>query len=183
MSNNPWSQSIEAQQPSAKPEWLTEAIEQELANKGFPRDKDGMLLLWQRAKTRLNLYKELEMQYRKICAAFLVPAKTEGTTNVELGNGYQAKVKNKYNYKLDNDNDRVWSGLEKLGQLGNEGKSVADRLVSWTPNFLLTEYRQLQEDAEKGSQFAKKALKVVAEFMTITEAAPELEIKAPKEKK
>jgi hypothetical protein len=180
---DPWTQTIEAQQPSAKPEWLTEEVQNSLIARKLPLTTDGMLMLWQFAKDRLAHFKECEMQYRKICAAFLVPSKTEGTTNVELGNGYQAKVQNKYNYKLDSDNDKIWAGLEKIGSLGNEGKFVAERLVSWSPNFLLTEYRQLQEDADKGSEFAKNALKEITAFMTISEAAPTLEIREPKVKK
>lgn len=180
---DPWTQQIETQQPSAKPEWLSEEIERLLKAYQFPLTNDGMLMLWQKAKENLDHWKDLEMAWRKICAAFLVPAKTEGATTVPLGNNYNAKVNNKYNYKLDSNNDRVWAGLDKLEKLGNEGKFVAERLVSWSPNFLLTEYRQLQEDAEKGSQFAKEALKIIAEFMTITPAAPELKIVEPKAKK
>ena len=183
MNNDSWTQSIEAIQPSAKPEWLTPHIEQQLANNNWPLTIDGLLMLHKRAKAFLDYWKEEEMSLRKIAAVELVPAKTEGTTRVELGNGFQAKVNNKYNYKLANDNDVVWAGLERIEKLGNEGKFVAERLVSWQPNFLLTEYRQLQEDAEKGSEFAKAALKEIASFMTITDAAPELAIVEPKVKK
>jgi hypothetical protein len=166
-----------------KPSWLTDEIKIALENNGLPIDQDGMLLLQQRAKNQLDYWKEMEMEYRKICAAFLVPTKTQGMNNIELGNGFTAKVGIKYNYKLDSDNDKVWNGLSKIENLGNEGKFVADRLVSWTPNFLLTEYRQLQEDSEKGSTFAKDALKVINEFLTITDAAPTIDIKEPKGKK
>lgn len=179
-----WSDIVEAQQPSAKPAWLTPKIEETLKLRGFPIDKDGMLMLWNYSKAKLDEYKELEMNYRKICAAFLVPTKTEGTTNVELGNGYKAKVVNKYNYNLASDNDKIWSCLDKIGKVGNQGKFIADRLVSWTPNFLKTEYTTLQEEADKGSEDAKQILKIVnEEMLTITEAAPTLDIVEPKVKK
>lgn len=174
---------MNAWEAPVRPSWLTTDIEQELIKWNCPINQDGMLLLWDKQKKALEHYKEKEMEYRKICAVLLVPAKTEGTTNVELGEGYKAKVVNKFNYTLDSDNDKVWAGLDKISNLGNEGKFVAERLVSWTPNFLLTEYRQLQEDAEKGSDFAKRALEVITEFMTIKEAAPTVEIKEPKVKK
>jgi len=77
----------------------------------------------------------------------------------------------------------VEATLEKLSNMGTAGSAIADRLVSWKPNFLLTEYRQLQEDKEKGSQFAQTALNIIGDMLTITEAAPELEIKEPKVKK
>jgi hypothetical protein len=78
----------------------------------------------------------------------------------------------------------VWAGLERIENLGNQGKFIAERLVSWHPSFLVTEYRQLQEDAEKeGSNFAKDALKIINEFLVITDAAPSLEIREPKKGK
>ena len=166
-----------------KPSWLTDEIKAQLEMNKLPIDQDGMLALHQMAKDKLSFWKETEMEYRKVCVAFLVPEKTEGMNTVELGNGYSAKVQIKYNYKLDSDNDHVWAGLEKIEKLGNNGKFVAERLVSWTPNFLLSEYRQLQEDAEKDNLFAKEALKIIGEFLTITEAAPTLDIKEPKAKK
>lgn len=181
VNNDPWINGSES--VIEKPLWLTSEIEQALKSQNCSLDQDGMLSLWQKAKEQLAFFKEKEMDFRKICAAFLVPDKKEGTNTVELGNNYQAKVGIKYNYKLDNDNDKVWNGLDKIKELGNEGAFVADRLVSWTPNFLLTEYRQLQEDADKGSKFAQDALKIVNEFMTITEASPTLEIKEAKKKK
>ena len=179
--NNPW---LEASNPPAeRPAWLTVALEQSLLANNMPLNKDGMLMLHQNTKQKLDHFKSLEMEYRKVCAAILVEKPKEGMNTVELGNGYQAKIGVKYNYKLDSNNDRVWSGLEKIEKIGNQGKFIAERLVSWTPNFLLSEYRKLQEDAEDGSFEAKQMLSIVNEFMTITEAAPTLEIKEPKAKK
>lgn len=184
MTNDPWAQQIETQQPSAKPEWLSEDIEKLLKAYQFTLTTDGMLMLWQKSKENLDHWKSLEMDWRKICAAFLVPTKIEGTVNVELGNDYKANVNYKYNYKLKEDNDTVWATLDKISKIGNEGKFIADRLVSWTPNFLKTEYTTLQEEAEKGSEQAKAILKIVNdELLTITEAAPELKIIEPKVKK
>lgn len=167
-----------------KPSWLTPEIEAQLTANKLPHDEDGMLMLWQESKDELTKWKEKEMEWRKICAAFLVPEKTEGTVNVELGAGYQAKVVHKYNYKLDSDNDKIWAALDKIGAIGNEGKFIAERLVSWTPNFLKTEYTTLKEEAAKGSQQAKDILTIVeGDMLTITEAAPTLDIKEPKAKK
>lgn len=167
-----------------KPSWLTPEIEQALLNQNLSLDKDGMLMLWQNAKAMLDKYKELEMEWRKVCAAFLVPAKTEGTVNVELGAGYQAKVVHKYNYKLDSDNDKIWSALDRISAIGNEGKFIAERLVSWHPTFLKQEYTTLQEEAGKGSQVSKDILKIINdEMITIVEASPTLSIVEPKKKK
>lgn len=172
------------QQPAQeKPIWLTPEIEQTLIAKKFPANKDGMLMLWKETEATLKHFKELEMEYRKICVGLLVPEKTEGTTNVELGGGYVAKAVTKFNYKLK-DNDAVDLALDKISKVGNQGAFIAERLVSWTPNFLKTEYTTLQEEAEKGSQDAKAILEIVnSEMLVITDAAPSLEIKPPKAKK
>jgi hypothetical protein len=145
-------------------------------------NEDALLLLWQQKKDAIETAKAEEMDLRKYIVKREFPQKTEGMNTKELGNGYQLKAGVKYNYKLA-DNDTVESTLEKLSNLGNAGSAISDRLVSWHPNFLLSEYRQLIEDKEKGSKFADDALRVINEMLTITEGAPTLEIKAPKAKK
>jgi len=145
-------------------------------------NEDQLLLLWDDMKKAIETAKQAELELRKYIVNREFPKKQEGTNKKELGAGYSLKAVVKYNYKCD-DNDKVEDGLNKLSNLGNEGAFIADRLISWTPNFLLREYRQLQEDAEKGSNFAKQALDIVNTFITITEAAPTLEIVEPKKKK
>jgi len=166
------------------PEWLTDELKTALTKGGFSLDQDGMLLLWQRSKEMLDYWKALEMEYRKICASLLVPEdkKKEGVNTIDLGQNYKAKVNIKYNYTLS-DNKTVESGLDKISSLGNEGKFLADRLVNWHPTFSLSEYRQLEEDAKDGSQFAKDVIKTISEFLIIKEASPTLEIVEPKKKK
>jgi hypothetical protein len=178
--NNPWIDTV-------RPEWMDDETQKALIHYGFPQTLNGLLQLQQKAKAQLDFWKEKELEWRKLYAAN-IPNKHEGMNTIPLdalndaGKPLEAKVQVKYNYKLD-DNDKVWSGLDRIKALGNEGAFVADRLVSWTPNFLLTEYRQLQEDAEKGSQFAKDALKAIGEFLTISEAAPTVEVKEVKKGK
>lgn len=144
--------------------------------------QDQCIMHWQSLKDALAAAKDAEMEMRKYVVSRAFPDAKEGMNNMDLGNGYTLKAGVKFNYKLP-DNDKVEAGLKKLETLGNEGTFIADRLVSWTPNFLLKEFRILEEDAEKGSQFAKDALKIVYEFLEVSEAAPTLEIKEPKGKK
>lgn len=176
--NNPW------QQPALeKPSWLTPAIEEELNAANYPLNQDGMLMRWNDMKTQLEFYKNKEMEYRKVCVSILTPTKPEGTTNVALGSNYTAKVVNKYNYTLK-ENDKVNNALDKIAKVGNQGAFIAERLVSWHPSFLKTEYVTLQEEAEKGSLEAKTILDIVnSEMLVITDGAPTLEIKPPKAKK
>jgi hypothetical protein len=143
---------------------------------------DELLLTWQKAKYAIETAKAAEMEIRKYIVKREFPQAKEGMNNKDLGNGYQLKAGVKFNYNLA-DNDTVESTLDKLTAMGPSGSAIAERLVSWKPNFLLTEYRQLQEDKEKGSQFAITALSVISEMLTITEGAPTLEIKEPKKGK
>lgn len=145
-------------------------------------NEDKLLLLWEDMKKAIEVAKANELELRKYIVNREFPKKEEGMNTKELGQGYQLKAGIKYNYNLA-DNDTVETCLEKIANLGNAGAFIADRLVSWKPNFLLTEYRQLVEDKEKGSGFAKQCLDIVNEMLTITEGAPTLEIKAPKSKK
>lgn len=145
-------------------------------------DRDQLLMLWQQRKDAIEKAKADEMDLRKYIVSRAFPDAKEGMNNQELGNGYVLKAGVKYNYNLA-DNDTVEATLDKLSNLGAAGSAIADRLVSWKPNFLLTEYRQLQEDKEKGSQFAIQALNIINDMLSITEAAPSLEIREPKGKK
>jgi hypothetical protein len=150
-----------------------------------PYDKftnDECLLKWQELKNKVEEAKADEMEIRKYIVKREFPNPNEGMNNKDLGEGYTLKAGVKYNYKLA-DNDIVEKGLNQIASFGNEGSFIADRLVSWTPSFLLKEYRQLQDDKAKGSKFAADCLDVVNGFLTISEASPTLEIKGPKEKK
>jgi hypothetical protein len=144
--------------------------------------EDQLLMLWQDKKAAIEKAKEEEMDLRKYIVKREFPKPHEGTNTKELGQGYQLKAGIKYNYNLA-DNDTVEDCLNKISKLGNEGSFIADRLVSWKPSFLLTEYRALQESKDKGEKFASEVLDVVNEMLTITEGAPTLEIKEPKAKK
>lgn len=146
------------------------------------KSEDECLLHWDKIKRDLAALKETELEFRKYIVSRAFPAKQEGINNKDLGNGYTLKAGVKFNYKLA-DNDLVEACLDKIATIGNEGQFVAERLVSWTPNFLITEYRQLQEQAEKQSPTAIAILAEVQKMLTIAEAAPTLEIKEPKAKK
>ncbi len=168
-------------QPQAAQGWPTAEPSKSL-NPWDSLNEDQLLLLWQKKKEAITTATAEEMDLRKYIVAREFPKPKEGMNTKELGGGYQLKSNVKFNYNLA-DNDTVEATLEKLANMGAAGSAIADRLVSWKPSFLLTEYRQLQEDKEKGSQFAQTALSVIEEMLTIVPAAPTLEIKEPKSKK
>jgi hypothetical protein len=143
--------------------------------------QDNLLVMHLDIKTKLDKLKEEEMELRKYIVNRAFPEKKEGTNTQELGNGYQLKAGIKFNYNLA-DNETVEKTLDAIAKIGNEGSFIAERLVSWTPNFLLTEYRKLQEEAPI-SATAKAILDECNKMLIIKDAAPSLEIKEPKAKK
>ncbi len=151
-----------------------------------PLDKmtqDELLVRWQCLKDQVEVAKATEMEMRKYIVSRAFPDKHEGTNTKELGNGYQLKAGIKYNYTLDSDNKKVEEALDKIALIGNHGSFVADRLVSWKPTLCLSEYRELNKEAEEGHSISQAVIIELHKVLTITEAAPTLEIKAPKGKK
>lgn len=144
-------------------------------------DRDQLLMEWDKLKKAVEAAKLEELDMRKYIVKKAFPNANEGMNNQELGNGYQLKANVKFNYNLV-DNNTVEKCLDEISKIGNQGAFIAERLVGWTPRFLLTEYRKLQEEAEISVE-AKQILDKVSEMLVITDAAPTLEIKAPKDKK
>ena len=144
----------------------------------FVAERDRLLLAWEESKKALEVAKEKEMEQRKAVVAFAFdPNKESGTERIELGNGYQAKAVKKVNYgfvktedgKLNKAAiDKALAKIEKVG--GTVGELIAERLVKWTPDLSLTEYKQLDE----------KFKKIIDEVIVTSEGAPTLEIIAPK---
>lgn len=176
-------QSTVIPEPAKLDDPISDDMKKRLEVEQLPISPDGILMLWQRTQKILQNAKADELEVRKTAVKVYVPQAVEGTNTVELGEGFKLKAVLKYNYNLDTDNDKIDDALGHIAKLGNEGSFVSDRLVKWTPSFLLTEYRKLQDDAEAGSEFAKTALKIIGEVLTITDAAPTLNIVEPKGKK
>lgn len=153
------------------------------ANAWTNMSEDDLLMQWNIAKQQVEYAKAHEMELRKHIVSRAFPAKHEGTNTKELGNGYSLKAGVKFNYNLDPDNKKVEEALDRIGKIGNQGGFIAERLVSWKPSFLLTEYRVLCDEAKEGSDTAKSILKEIHSVLTISEAAPTLEIREPKVKK
>ena len=127
---------------------------------------NDLLMNWQKATTDLLLAKEHEMNMRKHIVGRLFPNAKEGTNNFDLGNGYKLTAVVKFNYKFEN-NDKVQNMIMELERIGSD---VSARLVKWKPEPSVTEYRKLTGQ--------HKAIADAA--IVITDAAPSLEIKAPK---
>lgn len=179
---NPWpNNQFGSMQSSDWPEPSEIKVEQP-TNPYDAMSEDELLMLHMKKKADIEIAKEEEMELRKYIVGRAFPQKHEGMNTKDLGNGYQLKAGIKFSYNLA-DNDTVEDCLNRIAKIDNTGAFIADRLVSWKPSFLLTEYRQLIEDKEKGSKSAEAILNIVNEMLTVDDAAPSLEVKQPKAKK
>jgi hypothetical protein len=168
-----WSNSWASQQETTTIQYLANPLD--------ALSQDELIVKHIALKRAVEEAKNAEMELRKYIVNRAFPEKHEGTNTLELGNGYSLKAGVKFNYKLA-DNDTVEKTLDAISAIGNEGPFIAERLVSWTPNFLLTEYRKLQEEASTNAT-AKAILDKCTDMLTITDAAPTLELREPKVKK
>lgn len=138
--------------------------------------RDRLLQHWQEQQKFLALYKECEMSARKLFVDFATdPKVTKGTVNIDLGNGWKAKTVKKENISFIKDSEGkvdktfISQTLDKFC-LVDGGRLMAERLVKWTPEFSMSEYKLLPPN-----------LKALAdEMIEIKAGTPTLEIVAPK---
>jgi hypothetical protein len=180
--NSKWDFPTPPSWTNSSPESPPPTINPTLPNPWDTWTQDQVLMHWQKLKDDLVQFKADEMEFRKYVVSRAFPDAKEGTNTLELGGGYELKAQVKYNYKLA-DNDTVEAGLARIAKIGNEGSFIADRLVSWTPNFLKSEYNNVLAAADSGSGEARAIMKEINTFLTIDDAAPVVDIKEPKKGK
>lgn len=166
--NNGWSQNPPAALIKGTPEWLAE--------------RDRLLAKWEADKAALEKAKADEMESRKAFVKFAFDnEKLEGTERIELNNGYQAKAIKKLNYCLVSPIegvsvvDAVDLALTEIEALGPEGKFIADRIVKWSADLSVSEYRKLDEIPN-----GEKIKSIIDRVVETREGAPTLEIVPPK---
>lgn len=140
-------------------------------------ERDRLLVDWQAKKDALEVAKEQELSARKASVMFMHdPSKSGTTENVDLGGGYKVvmKVPVRYGFIQNEagrvDKVRIEKALSKIEKDGEVGELIAERLVKWTPELSLTEYKQLPE----------KYRKIIDDVIITSDGTPTLEIKGPK---
>jgi len=151
----------------------------EYTDADFEKVRDQLLISWQEAKEVLEKAKEAEMFLRKRVVDFAFdPNKQSGTENVELGNGYKLKAVKTLRYgfikNAENKLDKaaIDKALAKIEKDGAVGELIAERLVKWTPDLSLSEYKLLSD----------KHKAIIDSVIVTTEGSPTLEIVEPKNK-
>lgn len=130
-----------------------------------------LLEQWENAKAQAEATKAAELTAR---AAVVEWAGSEdiakGVENIPLAQGYTLKITKKINYNVDNAVARLQ--LSEIAATGEEGKVVADRIMTWKPSLSLTEYGKLKPEFKK----------LIDRCISTSVATPTIEIVAPKTK-
>jgi hypothetical protein len=135
-----------------------------------------ILKQWESAKLALESAKTIEMDLRKIVMAYVFADAEVGTNRVSLGNGWAIKGVRKISYSLEKDTAKVGTIDEQIRALGNEGPVIAERILKRVYDFSESEYKKL--DVAMPTQLAAK--KLIDSILTTKDAAPTLELEAPK---
>lgn len=138
-----------------------------------------VILAWQRtaAQAKQFVATERDLRAKVVAGAFTAPA--IGINHFGLGGGYDLAFTRKLNYSL---NDKEADGyptnkvVEAIENLGPEGKFLAERLVKWSPELSVSEYKKLDPNNPLHVQI--KAM--IDTVLTIKDAAPELVLIPPK---
>lgn len=87
-----------------------------------------------------------------------------------FNNGWQLKITNVFNYTLA---ANVEEGLDRLEELGESAKQIADNVVQWKPKLNVSLYSQLP---------AKEAA-IISEYVDVRTGTPKVELIEPKTKR
>ena len=109
----------------------------------------------------------LERELRAALVAKYFPAPTEGTNVIDVGQGYELATVISSNFKLDGEQTKL--ALARICRADPAGPVLADRLVKWTPELRVGEWKKLPP----------KLAKMIAAALTIKPATPTLELRAP----
>lgn len=136
----------------------------------LPGHKAGAAILaWARSAEDLARIKAVELERRQELVEKLFADAGEGTTTLDLGNGFVLVCEKGVRYKLDPEKTRAAeAALRKLGKVGD---LIAKRLLKWKPDISVREYKALED--EHAALFS--------DALTITQSTPTLKLRPPKD--
>lgn len=148
-----------------------------------PRDaksQEVILKEWQELKDKLTKIKEAEMEMRVYVVKRAFPQAHSGTNRQTLDDGSELKAGVSFNYKLTTDIEAIEKALDLISAMGNKGPYYADELIKWKAEFREPKYKELIDNPGESEDKIKKEFD---KLLTVTDAAPTLEIKPPKKDK
>lgn len=139
--------------------------------------RDELLARWQSEKLLLDRAKADELKHRIDFVRFAFSKdKLEGTERIELHNGYVARGVKYLVYKFVSRNEgetaeeALKGAIDALVESGPEGVFVARRLIRFTPELVVGEYKKLPT----------RLREIMDRVIEVREGTPTLEIIPPK---
>jgi len=127
-----------------------------------------IFIAWTQANDALKELKARELELRKQVAEIYFPdAASEGTTTLDIGEGWKLKLLNRTNRTLENDKGETEAIMQQLPP------EVATAVFAWKPSLNVRNYRML----------APEHRALVDSVVTSKPGTPTLTLEAPKEAK
>jgi len=124
---------------------------------------------WNEVKSELSHLKDEESSLReRVYKEIFNSNEKNGTHYIDLSNGYRLKLVCKTNFNFV-DAESLESACDKLNSTP-EGFVIAQRLVKWTPELVLSEYKKLLSDHKF----------IIDEALVTKPAKPTIELVEPK---
>lgn len=148
----------------------------EAAFRAIP-DRNAAINDWLETKAEFTRLQALERAKRAVLYQTLAPGNVDTTETVDLGGDYKLKLTGSLNYKLqysqkENGDAALNAAIDAIEKAGNEGPFIADRLIKWTPELAVGEYKKLDPNG--------KIKPLIDAVLTITPGSPTLEFVKPK---
>lgn len=140
-------------------------------------EQSHALLKWQEVNEQLETLKATEMALRLHLVDSIAPVdKAEGSSTVEIGNGWKLTAERKLNYSVDK--EHVQGLVSKLPY------DLAQSLIRWKPELNLPAYRNslTAYRSALSTDSQKELAEAVVNAITIRPGTPSLKLVAPKDK-
>lgn len=156
-------------------------------------EKNALIKNWLDHKNAATVAVDAEKALREKVTGVLFPNPKKGTQRYNSPEGFGSiKLVHGWNFTLgDKDaldseglplaiRDQVEAMLTAIEELGERGRLIADRVVKWKPELVVSEY-ELLAASEDGTDVDAKV--IIDELLTVKPASPQLSFEPPKVKK
>lgn len=145
----------------------------ELLRKRWPFDKAELLDKWKTARSNLAQWAVYEAELRTLIVFEAGFPAEDGTHYFELAEGFRLQCVRRTNYTISKEKGALEGALLNITNMGEEGKFIAQRVIKYTPELVMKEYKDLQPHYKS----------ILDRVVTSKPGMPALELIPPKEPK
>lgn len=132
---------------------------------------DRLIAQWQQARQAYDTAKAEEYRLRSFLVASLFDQrKTEGTETIVISHGFKLKAIKSMRYCFVSAHHASEAVITLAERFGMEGQFIANRLVKWCPEFVVSEWRRMTPEQQA----------IIVPHITVREASPQLQLIEPK---